>query len=62
MKKIKFYKRMLIEVIETLASICLYLDFEGRRNHNKYACYMFDHYRCLTEYRKELRGKKNEHN
>ena len=56
-KKIKFYKTLLIEIIETLCSICLYLDTEGRRNHNQYSTHMYDHFKQLKKYSEILRGE-----
>ena len=32
-KKIRFYKALLIEIIETLCTICLYLESDGRYSH-----------------------------
>lgn len=60
--KIKFYKRLLFEIIETLATICLYLDFEGRRNHNKYFQHMGAHFYELNKFSRELNEVNNEHN
>lgn len=54
-KKIRFYKSLLIEIIETLCTICLYLDIEGRHNHNRMAVYMRSHFECLKEFSEELR-------
>ena len=55
-KKIRFYKSLLIEIVETLCSICLYLDFEGRRNHNRMGVYMSSHFECLKGFSEEMRG------
>ena len=60
MRKLKFYKQLLVEIVETLCSICLYLDYDGRITHNKNAPFMFDHFRELKEFSSELRGVKNE--
>ena len=49
-KKIKFYKELLFEIIETLSSICLYLDSQGRREHNSNARYMRGHFNELEKY------------
>ncbi len=54
-KKIKFYKNILVEIIETLCSICLYLDSQGRREHNRNAEYMRDHFTRLKGFSEELR-------
>ena len=55
-KKIRFYKSLLIEIVETLCTICLYLELEGRRNHNRMAEYMKSHFECLKEFSEEMRG------
>ena len=61
MKKIKRYfelrKQILIEILETLCSICLYLEIDGR-HHNKYSQYMGGHFINLKMFSEELRGKK----
>lgn len=53
-KKIRFYKGLLLEIIETLRSICLYLDSQGRREHNSNAVYMRGHFNELGKYACEL--------
>ena len=53
-KKIKFYKGLLFEIIETLRSICLYLDNQGRRTYNENARYMRGHFNELGKYACEL--------
>lgn len=53
-KKIKFYKGLLFEITETLCSICLYLDSQGRREHNRNAGYMRGHFNELQKYACEL--------
>ena len=53
-KKIRFYKSLLIELVETLCTICLYLEFEGR-NHNRMAEYMRSHFEYLKEFSEEMR-------
>lgn len=70
MKKIKrkiiFYKSLLFEILETLCSICLYLDFEGTLHHprNPNAIYMRDHFEQLKQaslvLRKELSEERKE--
>lgn len=59
MKKIRFYKRLLIELIETLCSICLYLEHDGRFSHNPYDKHMKSHFITLKMFSEELRGKNN---
>ena len=59
-RKIRFYKALLVEIVETLCTICLYLDFEGTYNRykNPKATYMRDHFEQLklasSVLRKEL--------
>lgn len=55
-KKIRFYKSLLIEIVETLCTICLYLELENRRNHNRMAEYMRSHYEYLKGFSEEMRG------
>lgn len=49
--KFRFYKALLAEIVETLCSICLYLDWEGRFNHfhNPRAEYMHSHFEQLKQ-------------
>lgn len=57
-KKIRFYKSLLIEIIETLCSICLYLEMDNiftNHNHNKYGLFMRSHFNELKEFSTELR-------
>lgn len=50
-----------IEVLETLATICLYLDFDGHFSRNHYAEHMRSHFEVLKKHtdilRKELVGE-----
>ena len=55
-KKIRFYKSLLIEIVETLCTICLYLEIEGRRNHNKMGEHMRSHFECLKGFSEEMRS------
>lgn len=56
-KKIRFYKFLLIEIMETLCTICLYLELEGRRNHNnRMAEHMRSHFECLKGFSEEMRS------
>ena len=65
-RKIRFYKALLVEIVETLCSICLYLDFEGTLHHprNPKAIYMKDHFEQLKQassvLRKELSEERKE--
>ena len=61
-KRIKRYfylrrirKEMQVEVLETLATICLYLEAEGRYGHNPKARYMGMHFKSLKQYSEILR-------
>lgn len=55
-KKFRFYKNLLAEMIETLCTICLFLESEGRRYHNYYTVHMRDHFTELKYYSMKLRG------
>jgi len=65
-KKIRFYKALLVEIVETLCTICLYLDFDGRMNRrNPKAEFMRGHFEQLKQassvLRRELsKGQNNE--
>lgn len=60
-KKIRFYKRLIVEIVETLCSICLYLEIEGRRNHNRMAEHFRSHFDVLKGFSEEMRnGKRGE--
>lgn len=59
-KRIKAYislqRRIQHEELETLATICRYLDRDGRLSHNPYYEYMKDHFESLLKLSEELRG------
>lgn len=65
-RKILFYKALLVEIVETLCTICLYLDFEGTLYHHKNpkAIYMRGHFDQLKQassvLRKELSEERKE--
>lgn len=61
-KKILFYKALLVEILETLCSICLYLDYEGRFNrfHNPKADHMHSHFEQLKQASAVLRKELSE--
>ena len=65
-RKIRFYKSLMVEIVETLCTICLYLDFEGTLHHprNPKAIYMRDHFEQLKQaslvLRKELSEERKE--
>ena len=56
-KKIRFYKALLIEIIETLCTICLYLERDGRYSHNEESQHMRGHFKMLKGYSEDLRAK-----
>lgn len=61
-KKIKRYlslqKLICFEVLETLATICLYLDHEGHHSRNPYSEYMRSHFDNLKTFSEEIRNIK----
>lgn len=59
-KKIKFYKVLLVEIIETLCTICLYLEQQGRRSGNEVSRHMRGHFVALKGFSEDLRGVKEE--
>lgn len=54
-KKIKFYKALIIEILETLCSICLFLESEGRINHVPHYVFMHDHFDRLKDFSRVMR-------
>ena len=61
-RKILFYKALLVEMVETLCTICLYLYFEGTLYHHKNpkAIYMRDHFEQLKQASSVLRKEMSE--
>jgi hypothetical protein len=57
-KKIKFYRSLLVEIIETLCTICLYLERDGRYTHNETGVHMHSHFEELKKFSEELRSIK----
>lgn len=55
MKKIRFYKALLIEIIETLCTICLYLERSSRYEHNPEGIHMRSHFNVLKGFSYEMR-------
>lgn len=55
MKKIRFYKRLLIELIETLITICMVLSRDNRGYGGKYRNILEDHITELGKYSNQLR-------
>lgn len=64
MKKLKnkvlFYKALLAEIVETLCSICLYLESEGRMRRNPQSMHMQGHFRQLKDASSVLREELSE--
>ena len=56
-RKIGYYKCLLIEILETLCSICLYLERDGRFTHNDQAMHMRSHFNVLKEFSENLRDE-----
>lgn len=58
-KKIKFYKALLVELIETLCSICLYIESDSRinRTYSRYGFTMRDHFARLKDFSETLRSE-----
>lgn len=54
-KKIRFYKALLAEIIETLCSICLYLERVGRYQHIEESRHMRGHFTALKGFSEDLR-------
>lgn len=54
-RKIQFYKAMLVEILETLCSICMYLEIDGRRGHNPWCERMRSHFNVLKGFSEDLR-------
>lgn len=54
-KKILFYKALSVEVLETLCSVCLYLESEGRVRRNPQSMNMNSHFKMLKEASSVLR-------
>ena len=52
---IKLYKLLLIEIIETLCTICLYLEHDGRYSHNPMTTHMRSHFESLKHFSEFLR-------
>lgn len=63
MKKIRFYKRLIIELVETLITICMVLSRDTRYVYgNRYRNILEDHILTLGKFSEELRGNFNENN
>lgn len=58
-KKLMFYKTLLIEIIETLCTICLYLEKDGYRSLNSEGGKMRTHFKVLKDFSNQLRNEVN---
>ena len=62
-KKIKEHislqRRIQIETLETLCTICLWLEHDGHYDRNPYTKYMGCHFAALKSLSEELRTKEN---
>ena len=58
-KKIRFYKELLVELIETIVSICLYIETDSviNRTYVKYGFSMRSHARRLKDFSETLRSE-----
>lgn len=54
-KKFRFYKGLLCEIIETLCTICLYLESEAHHSRNRQGDIMRLHFDTLKKYSYTLR-------
>lgn len=54
-QRILFYKALLVEIIETLCSICLFLEMDGRFRHNPQTEHMRGHFVALKQASSVLR-------
>ncbi len=60
-KKIKFYKGLIIELIETMCSICLFLERDAYNcRRPEFANHFRSHFHELKKYSLKLRGKPDE--
>lgn len=57
MRRIRFYKKLLVEIVETLCTICMYLEQHGRREHIEASTYMRSHFIALKDFSARLRGE-----
>ena len=54
-KRIRFYKAVLAEILETLCSICKYLETDSRYTNNSNGRYMRGHFDMLKSFSEEIR-------
>lgn len=53
-KRLRLYRLAIVEIMETLCSICWYLERDGHFCHNPYAAHMHDHTVRLRKLSEEL--------
>lgn len=55
-RKILFYKHVIIEVLETLCTICLFLEEQAycSRSRNQYAIHLRSHFDTLSAYARDM--------
>ena len=60
--KICWWKRVIFEILETLSTICRYLEEEGSKRgvHNRQAQHFYSHYNALDYYSEQLRREIHE--
>lgn len=58
-QKIIFYRGLIIEILETLCTICWYLERDGRMCHNQVGELCGSHFTELNRYSQELRDMQN---
>lgn len=57
--KIRFYKELLAEVIETLCTICLYLEQDGKYQRIPESQHFRSHFTVLKKFSEDIRNGKN---
>ena len=55
-KRLHLQRLICFEILETLATICLYLEHEGHRSNNIYSKYMQGHFEALKSFSEEIRN------
>lgn len=60
MKKLRFYKQLLIEIVETLCTICLFLSTEARKYgfNSMYDSHFRSHFDALKNFSEIMRRGK----
>ena len=55
--KIKFYKLLIIEITETLCTICLIMERDCHMSHDPRGAHMHSHFEQLKKMSEEMRGE-----